>query len=102
MKIATVASAASDPDEEEAKVAALVVEENKVIELSGPLMEVLGVKQKVCGLPAIIDMGSPVSFVSSEVYETKIKNYKKLEPCDKKCRGLENKRLELLGVVQVY
>lgn len=60
MKMAIVALAVSNPDEEEAEVAVLVVKKNKVLKLSGPLVEISCVRQKVYGLPAIIDTSSPV------------------------------------------
>lgn len=84
----------------EAEGIALVKEEDSVLPLSDPAIKVESVCDRECRLRAILDTGSPVSFIKYNVYTKWILlHVKKLESSNRIFVNLKNAPLNIVGVV---
>jgi len=75
---------------------------NNTLELTDSLVDIDAIEGRTCSLSAMIDTGSPVSFVKYHIYCTNIKPFKvKLEPTDRKFVNIKDLPLEIIGTVNV-
>jgi len=96
------AAAAIEEEPATESVACVTEPDNRKLEFNGSLVEVDSVEGRNCSLSAIIDTGSPVSFVKYTTYRTIIKPFNiKLEPTDRKFINLKNSPLEIIGTVTI-
>ena len=78
VKASVVASASSEVEPQQAEeVVVAVVDERRVINVSDPLVKVTAIETKVGPTIALLDTGSPASFITARTYEEKIKDIKR-------------------------
>jgi len=88
--------------EPEAEAVAFVSEMNSTEDLSNLQRQVETICNEKCNLRAIIDTGSPVSFVKYDIYVKWILSFgKKLEPSRRIFVNMEKTPLDIVGVVPV-
>jgi len=88
--------------EPEAEVVALVSETDSMEKLSDPRRKVETICNKKCNLRAIIDTGSPASFVKYDIYVEWILPFeKKLEPSNRVFVNFHKTPLNIVGAVPV-
>jgi len=83
-------------------VACVTESDSRKLELNGSLMEVDSVEGRKCSLSAIVNTGSPVSFVKYSTYCTIIKPLNvKSAPTNRKFINLKNSPLEIIDSVEI-
>lgn len=92
----------TETDETSAEVVATVREQPGItLELSSPIVEVIEVGGQNCKLAAMLDTGSPVSFIKRETYNKLIKLRDAcLEPSNRRFKDLGNNVLKIDGLVR--
>jgi len=102
-KTPSVAAAVTSEDEATASEdVAVAMESGVTLKIGSPLVTISTFCNQNCKLVALVDTGSPVSFVKNTVYARFCKGYKyKLKPSSRNLRNLCNKPLDLEGIVNV-
>jgi len=102
-KTPSVAAAVTSADEATASEdVAVAMESGVTLKIGSPLVTISTFCNQNCKLVALVDTGSPVSFVKNTVYTRFCKGYKyKLKPSSRNLRNLCNKPLDLEGIVNV-
>nr|XP_012230098.1 PREDICTED: uncharacterized protein LOC105676627 [Linepithema humile] len=100
--VSSTAAAVSTEETSSEVVAAVLEEEGSLLELSRPFVTVTSLCNRVCKLSALVDTGSPVSFVKHSVYEYAIKPFvPAVKPVNKKFVNLSKEPLNIMGMVSV-
>lgn len=90
-----------EEDGEDETVAAVGEQVSDRLELSNPSVGISAIEERKCELAALIDTGSPVSFIKYSVF---CKFFEptgvKVEPSTRRLRDLGNNALKILGVVR--
>jgi len=101
-KPSTVAAAVADAEEASIPKVAAVRELGTTLEIASPLVPISTFCGKKCKLVALVDTGSPVSFVKETVYSRYCNNSEFLvRPSSRNLRNLCNKPLDIKGIVKV-
>jgi len=94
-------SAASVSTDVSANSVASVSSVLKNIEICNPFITVNNINGKSCNLSALIDTGSPVSFVTARVYEKYVKpTDNKMLPVNSKLRNLSDRPIDIAGKIR--
>ncbi|XP_070526381.1 uncharacterized protein [Cardiocondyla obscurior] len=81
---------------------ATVRETDRRVEVDEPYLDVRGLQGEDCKFRALIDTGSPVSFIKNTVYKNYIEPKRLLlKPAIGKFKNLSNERLKIEGIVRV-
>lgn len=97
-----VVAAAVTAEEQDDLVAAVCAEGvNRSLEINQPFININGINGERCKLIALMNTGSPVSFVKFHVFERYIKSVNvALNPIRKTFRNLSKQTLDILGKVE--
>ncbi|RLU18844.1 hypothetical protein DMN91_009202 [Ooceraea biroi] len=99
---AAAVQVAASVDEEPKETVAMVQTELPRLVLSDPVVQVCKMMGENCELTALIDTGSPVSFVKLSVYNQYVRNKNVLlKPSNRNLRNLSDQILEIDGIVRV-
>lgn len=95
--VASVDTVTSTPD-----AVAAVEEAGSRIEINNPMVTISEIAEKKCKLLALMDTGSPVSFIRYSIYEKYLKpNRIDLIASNRELRNLSNESLKVIGMVKV-
>lgn len=95
------AAASVTPVDLQSEEVATVEDSHKRLVVDDPFVEVCQLNGEPVKLIALIDTGSPVSFIKNGVFDKHIKaNCNQLRKSDKKLRNLSNQALNILGVIR--
>jgi len=103
-RLALTAGAVEEEEEDETSgetVAFIAEEDGRQLELSGSIIKVNRIGGQNCELTAMVDTGSPASFVKLSIYEQFIKPYNQMSYTNRKFVNIKKLSLDVVGIVTV-
>jgi len=100
-RLAMTAGAVEEDETPGETVAFIAEEDGRQLELSGSIIKVDSIGGQNCELTAMVDTGSPVSFVKLSIYEQFIKPNNQMSYTNRKFVNIKKLPLDVVGIVTV-
>jgi len=100
--MASTPAAVTDDDSTAESVAFVSEKEGTSLEIHGPIIEIDSIEGRSCNVMALLDTGSPVSFIKYRAYLTYVKPWaNNLMSTQRKFVNIKNLPLDIMGEVKV-